>query len=69
MTLDRKPGEKTSKDGIPVFSVTEVDEGLHNYYDDDRRTKLAWRQADRWARMERQQGELESEKLGSVGVT
>ena len=55
---------------IPVFSVTEVDEGLHgNDDDDDRRTKLAWRQDDRWAGMERQQGELESEKLGSVVVT
>ena len=26
---------------------------------------VAWRQDDRWAGMERQQGELESEKLGS----
>ena len=31
-------------------------------------TKL-WQQDDKWARMERQQGELESEKLGSVVVT
>ena len=55
---------------MPVFSVTKVDEGLHgNDDDDDRRTKLAWRQDDRWAGMERQQGELESEKLGSVVVT